>query len=510
MPASDGYDVIVVGFGYAGGMAAIAAHDAGARVLLVEKQPTPGGISVCSAGGIRCTDRPDAALAYLLATNGGTTPEPVLRRLADGMAQLPAVVGALASAVGATLSVRPAPGNYDFPGTDAFGFVTIDAVPDFEPASAYPAVRGAAAGARLFRVVEQNVRRRGIETRLGTAARRLLVDHGRVTGVTTSTAVGVEEEIRAHGGVVLATGGFEGAADLQRQFWSMNPVLSAALATNTGDGLRMAQSAGAGLWHMWHYHGSYGFAHPDPGYPYGIRLKRLPDWLPGVGLREDVIMSWILVDRDGRRFMNEYEPYMQDTGHRPLEGTDFARMRQPHLPALLIVDADGDARYPLCAPTWHDAGVAARFGAMTPRDFDAAILTRHDTLAGLAEAYGRDPGTLAATVADWNRLSDTGAPDRFGRPVRGRAPIRRGPFRAAPVVPVVSNTQGGPAHDAAQRVLDAFGHPIAGLWEAGEIGSVFGHIYMSGGNLAESFVGGRIAGQNAARWNVTQAAGATP
>ena len=63
----------------------------------------------------------------------------------------------------------------------------------------------------------------------------------------------------------------------------------------------------------------------------------------------------------------------------------------------------------------------------------------------------------------------------------------------------MSNTQGGPAHDADQRVLDAFGTPIPGLWEAGEIGSVFGHIYMSGGNLAESFVGGRIAGQQAAR-----------
>jgi predicted oxidoreductase len=53
-------------------------------------------------------------------------------------------------------------------------------------------------------------------------------------------------------------------------------------------------------------------------------------------------------------------------------------------------------------------------------------------------------------------------------------------------------------HDEEQRVLDAFGAPIPGLYEAGEIGSVFGHIYMSGGNLAECFVGGRIAGRNAA------------
>jgi predicted oxidoreductase len=63
----------------------------------------------------------------------------------------------------------------------------------------------------------------------------------------------------------------------------------------------------------------------------------------------------------------------------------------------------------------------------------------------------------------------------------------------------VSNTQGGPAHDERQRVLDAFGDPIPGLYAAGELGSVFGHLYMSGGNLAECFIGGRIAGREAAR-----------
>ena len=492
MPVTAAYDVIVVGFGYAGGMAAIAAHDAGARVLVLEKQPMPGGISVCSAGGIRSTDRPDDALAYLLATNGGTTPEPVLRALACGMATLPEVVENLARAVGATAVTRPAHGNYPFPGADAFSFVNIDAVPGFDPARDYPAVRGSPAGARLFRVVEQNVQLRGIEVRCGVAAERLLIDAGRVAGVMAGAP------IRARGGVVLATGGFEGAQDLQRQFWPMNPVLSAALVSNTGDGLRMAQMAGAALWHMWHYHGSYGFAHPDPSYPYGIRLKRLPDWLPGEGLRERVTMSWILVDRDGQRFMNEYEPYMQDTGHRALEGTDFTRLRTPRIPALLIVDADGDALYPLSAPTWHDAEIATRFGERTPRDFDDAILRSFDTLAALAAAYGLDAAALTATIAEWNALAMSGAQDRLGRPVTGRAPIARPPFRVAPVVPIVSNTQGGPAHDADQRVLDAFGVPIPGLWEAGEIGSVFGHIYMSGGNLAESFVGGRIAGQQAA------------
>jgi succinate dehydrogenase/fumarate reductase flavoprotein subunit len=485
-------DVVVVGFGFAGGMAAIAAHDAGARVLLLEKGAAPGGISVCSAGGVRCTDDADSALAYLLATNGGTTPEPVMRRLAQGMAEMPQLVEELAAAVGAHAVVRQATGNYDYPGTRRFGFVNIDEVPGFDPARDYPAVRGSPAGARLFRVVEENVRRRGIDVHLGRAAERLLLEDGMVRGAIAG------ETVHA-GAVVLATGGFEGSVDLQRQFWSLPEVLSAAVRSNTGDGLRMAQQAGASLWHLWHFHGSYGFRHPDPAYPYGIRLKRLPDWLPGDGLREDVTMSWILVDRAGRRFMNEYEPYMQDTGHRAFEGFDFARGRAPRIPALLIADADGDALYPLSAPTWHDAAVAARFGTLSPREFDAAIVGRFGSLAEIAARFGLDAAVLEAEVTAWNALAESGAEDRFGRPARGRAPIRRPPFRAAPVVPVVSNTQGGPAHDEEQRVLDPFGAPIPGLFEAGEIGSVFGHVYMSGGNLAECFVGGRIAGWNAAQ-----------
>jgi succinate dehydrogenase/fumarate reductase flavoprotein subunit len=78
-------------------------------------------------------------------------------------------------------------------------------------------------------------------------------------------------------------------------------------------------------------------------------------------------------------------------------------------------------------------------------------------------------------------------------------PIATPPFSAAAVFPIVSNTQGGLDHDADQRVLDVFGAPIPGLTVAGELGSSFGHLYMSGGNIAECFVGGRIAGETAAR-----------
>ena len=45
-------DVIAVGFGAAGGISAITSHDAGAKVLLIEKMPHPGGISMLSGGGV--------------------------------------------------------------------------------------------------------------------------------------------------------------------------------------------------------------------------------------------------------------------------------------------------------------------------------------------------------------------------------------------------------------------------------------------------------------------------
>ena len=490
---SEIFDVIVIGFGYAGAVAAIEAHDAGAAVLLLEKQSDPGGISVCSAGGLRIANSTERAYAYLAATNAGTAPEPVLRRLAKGMTGLADHVKRLAAPSGATVSVRDHAGNYPLPGGDTFGFVYIEDVPGFDAAREFPTVRGAPQGARLFKLVHDEVRRRNITVRLATAAERLLRGRDGVAGVVAGART-----IRARRGVVLACGGFEGDAAMQRQFWQIKPVLSAAVRSNSGDGIRMAQEIGAGLWHMWHFHGSYGFRHPDRDYPFGIRLKRLPDWVPGRGQREDVVMSWILVDRHGRRFMNEYEPYLQDTGHRPFEMFDPALQDYPRIPSTLIVDAEGLKRYPLSAPTWHDAEVAARWRGTTPADMDAAILTKADSISSLADAAGLDAAALARTLADWNNACAAGQDAEFDRPPGSMLPIATPPFCAAKVWPIVSNTQGGPVHDAGQRVLDAFGEPIPRLYAAGECGSVFGHLYMSGGNLAECFIGGRIAGRAAA------------
>ncbi len=62
--------------------------------------------------------------------------------------------------------------------------------------------------------------------------------------------------IKARRGVILASGAFEGSPAMQDQFWEGRPVLPAAAARNTGDGIMMAQDLGAQIWHMWHFDGA--------------------------------------------------------------------------------------------------------------------------------------------------------------------------------------------------------------------------------------------------------------
>ena len=51
----------------------------------------------------------------------------------------------------------------------------------------------------------------------------------------------------------------------------------------------------------------------------------------------------------------------------------------------------------------------------------------------------------------------------------------------------------GRVHEERERVIDVFGKPVQRLYAADELGGVFGHLYLSGGNFAACFVGGRVA-----------------
>lgn len=492
------FDVIVAGYGFAGATAAIEACDAGARVLLLEKMPDPGGISICAGGGLRVAKSFEDALAYLRATNAGTTPDDVLEVFARELTTLERYFRGLASVNGASLVTRDRESNYPLPGYRTFRFLEVESVPGFDPVKGYPHARALRNGPNVFKVVEDNVNRRPIEVRLATAACRLLANsRGEVGGVIAKGPAGTRA-IKARRGVILACGGFEADHAMQRQYWQFNPVLSAVSRGNTGDGIRMAMEAGADLWHMWHFHGSYGFRHPDPAYPVGLRMKRLPDWTPG-SKPPETKMSWILLGKDGRRFMNECPPYVQDTGHRPLDFFDPVTQSFPYVPAYALLDEEGRKLYPLAKMVFNDR--AARYYEWSNdnlKEAELGILRKAHSVAELAANMKVDEPVLRQTLERWNAQCAMGHDEDFGRPGGTMTEIRTPPFYFGEVWPLVSNTQGGPVHDTRQRVLNPFGEPIPRLYEAGELGSIWGHLYLSGGNLSECFITGRIAGREAA------------
>ena len=520
MPASpqtyaESYDVVVVGFGLAGGITALNAAEAGARTLLIEKSSVPGGLSICSYGAVRSARDPDDAFRYLKATNGGRTPDDVLRVLATGMCGVESYVRELGRINNAVIvnsveenALREKSGdpyrrqiraNYPLPGTDTFYHTTVLDVPGFDARATYPWANGAPGGPKLFKIVHDHLVKAGVEIRLATPALRLIADpvSGEVRGVRVSTN-GVERAIEARRGVVLTTGGFEGSSEMKAQFFEGNPVLNAAARTNDGDGIRMAQQLGAALWHMWHIHGAYGFKHTDANYPYGIRVKRMPDWFPGESAKVNVQMAWILVDQHGERFMSEYQPYTQDTGVRQLQQFDAVTQRFMRNPSFLICDETGRRMYPLGKATSNDEGILYEWSDDNLKEVELGIIKRADTLAGLAQALGVDSVAFERSVERWNALCAGGNDADFGRPAGSMTQIKSPPFYGAPVWATLSNTQGGPVHDAEQRIIDVFGKPIPRLYAAGELGSSFGHLYLSGGNIAECMVTGRVAGRNAA------------
>jgi succinate dehydrogenase/fumarate reductase flavoprotein subunit len=516
------YDVIIAGYGFAGAAAAIAAADAGMKVLLLEKMQVPGGISITAGGGLRVAANYRAAFDYIKASNDGRTPDENIEPIAAGMLWLPQWFEQLATSCAAVVALNPRHGNYPFPGFDELCMLEVQSIPGFDPVTEYPHARalrggsrsekgGAAAsstggGAGVFKVVAAAISARGdaIDVRLSAPVERLISVQGVITGVRACIA-GESVEIAARAGVILACGGFEGAPDIQRQFWQIDPVLSSACRGNTGDGIRMAQAAGAELWHMWHFHGTYGFRHPEHA-DVGIRMKRLPDWRPaGFGHPSDAderaaAMAWILVDRDGQRFMNEYGPYVQDTGHRDMEPYDPGTMRFPRVPCWCVFDEDGRELYPIGSPVLNDADPSVHYEWSRDNlaELENGLLRKAETLAELAALMQVDIVLLSETIEQWN-VAVAARQDPLGRPSTSMMPIVKAPFYCGQMWPVISNTQGGPRHDARQRVVNPYDEVIEGLYVAGELGSIWGSLYTAGCNLAECFITGKIAAEDAAQ-----------
>lgn len=480
-------DVVVVGFGAAGSAAAISAADLGASVVVLEKQArdahTP---SIRMSGGLVMTVRePDRATDYLDTCAQGLTPREVsaawARRAVTLRSWLEKVTGLEFQRMGQAE-------HKDVAGVDAFdvlqqaGEETTWAGPRTSGASGAPA----ATGGELFEGLRRAVEARSdlVHLAWSTPAQRLVLEEGRVVGVRYGEGPG--DVVRARRGVLLASGGFEFDEELKRTYLPASPIAFYGNPGNTGDGIRMAQAAGADLWHMNLMVGRAVMkVRRADGGEHGLLVRIAPG-------------GYVLTDRAGRRFMNEdYQAELGHTVYYDLIGYDGVAREHPRIPAYWFFDEARRTVGPLTPPTVGLAGVGGiDWDSDNAAQVASGVIPSGATPLEAALAAGMDREAAheaVRTLEDYNAGVAAGV-DAFGRAPEGLEPIEHGPFYCVPLWPGGSNTCGGPRRDEHSRVLNPFGEQIPGLFAAGELGQVSGAWYPgAGANLSEAFCFAQIA-----------------
>jgi succinate dehydrogenase/fumarate reductase flavoprotein subunit len=249
-------DVAIVGFGGAGAVAAIEAHDAGASVVVLEKMETGGGTTQESSGNIRViADHRKAAHHYRNLTLG-TTPLAVMEVFTHGVSEIPSWIEKLGGEIHQTAAD---PIKYIFP-----YIAPTTSYPDYEGADgiggrwAVKPQGDEGGGAALWHVLAKNVEQRNIKVVYRAPASRLIKEEGRIVGVTALMHDG-ELTVRTNRAVVLASGGFAYNAEMQKQFIGYELAAFSPPGRNTGDGIvRDHPSRGEGC---------AGVARRRPGYP---------------------------------------------------------------------------------------------------------------------------------------------------------------------------------------------------------------------------------------------------
>ncbi|ORW04371.1 3-ketosteroid-delta-1-dehydrogenase [Mycobacterium kyorinense] len=543
-------DLLVVGSG-TGMAAALAAHECGLNVLIVEKSCHVGGSTARSGGALWFPASPvldvgadtvERAETYLRSVVAGTAPP---ERSAGFLRHVTATVEMLrrttpmqfmwakdysdyhpeapgGTAVGRTCECRPLNsailgeyGNRLRPGVLEVKIPMPTTGADYRwmnlmarvPRKGMPTIlkrlgqgvgglllgrRYVAGGQALTAGLFAGVLRAGVPIWTDTALHRLTTDGARVTGAVVGHD-GREVAVTARRGVVLAAGGFDHAMTMRWKFQSesLGEHMSLGAESNTGDAIRIAQDLGAATDLM------------DQAWWFPA-VAPLPGAAPMVMLAERSLPGSLIVDQHGTRFINEATDYMT-FGQRLL---DRERSGNPVESMWIVFDQQyrnsyvfaGELfpRMPIPQP-WYAAGVAHR----------------SDSLDELADKMGVPQSQFAATVQRFNEMARAGldadfhrgrsAYDRYyGDPTIAPNPnlraLDRGPFYAVKMVLSDLGTCGGLRADDRARVLREDSSVIEGLYAIGNTAAnAFGASYPgAGATIAQGLVYGYIAAHDAA------------
>jgi fumarate reductase flavoprotein subunit len=440
-------DVIVIGSGGAGMTSAITAFDAGVKVVVLEKMPITGGNTQLAAGGMNAAETvfqkqrgidDSVAVMYEDTIKGG-----------HFMAR-PELVEILAKNSSASINYLTSLGA-DMSDIGRMGGASRDRT--------HRPTGGALVGHHIIQVMRNNAIKRGMDVRTNSKVRQIFgTPGGAVAGVLVQNKLGDLYTIEAPA-LILASGGF--SANLER-VKKYRPDYAQFSSTNqpgaTGDGIDLAVELGARVVDMDQIQ-----IHPTQAAGSKILITEA---VRGNGA--------IVVNRDGKRFMNELTTR---------DKASTAVLEQSGKSAFLVFDE-----------------TIRRSLGQIEGYFHLELVKSGKTPQDLATAIGADGANLAATFEAYNKYQAAKKDEAFGRPDMSR-PVKNSPFHAIEIRPGVHYTMGGVAIDTRTRVLDRNNSPIPGLYAAGEVtGGVHGGNRLGGNSISETITFGRIAGREATQF----------
>jgi 3-oxosteroid 1-dehydrogenase len=533
-------DILVVGAGAGGSSAAVTAHDAGNKVILMEKADFPGGTAMKSAGVLwipnnfvlRANGVEDSrkdCLAYMARYSfpGRYNPDSPNMGLESGeMARLEAFYDNASPAVDAlrksgTLSL----GEWRGFALDKAAVDYLDQVPENKVSTGRPlgpltADGAMGLGAELMGQFGAAIEKRGITNLSGHRATKLVKNaDGRVIGLV-ATVGDKKVRIQARKAVIFATGGYAHNPEFLNRYQRARFFGACAMPMSEGDFINIAGAAGAQM-------GDLGSAWRTQ-----VMLEEcLVSTKLGAGVFYPPGDSMIQVNRYGKRVLNEHRNYNDRTeahGSYREASAEFPNQIMYMVYDQRCAEAFAGA-YPLPADSAAGdhvisgltveelaANIAARLAQIKTGTGNATLdddfvsnlensIGCFNTFAASGEDKDFDRGASAYDTY-WHEVfspmnADSGhKPHEF--PNITMHPIRdKGPYYAMMLVGGALDTSGGPSINEKAQVLDTHGEPIEGLYGAGNcIASPSKEAYFGAGHtLALAITFGYIAAGHASK-----------
>lgn len=493
-------DVVIVGGGASGSSAALAAAETGAKVVLLEKAATVSGAGTMA--GVLFADHSSLQIAAGKEVESSWIYDQFTQdsnyysnsRLVSEIINKSAstVDWLIENGVNLTLLDAGYGSQYNHVGM---------------PSTAHGYVDG---GKVALQTIQDKVVSYGSQVMYETTGESIIFDsNGKVAGVNAKKADGTVLKINAKS-VILSTGGFGGNEEMMAETFG-EKAGTGLVKTATGDGIKMAWSAGAqkkGLnVAQW-----FGMKYDSEN---SKKLKNTSD------LTNLVRNPLLFVNNEGRRFGSEEEAYesaaLGTMMYNQPDGEMFVILdtgiiKDVAKKGLAEVFVDRWAHMYGKGITYSESGHVADIDAMTnawraPKDYtsvmeeavQAGLVVKADSIEELGKLL--QTPYLAEEVANYNQMAANGEDTQFFKDSKFMYELNEGPYYGVIVKLRCLGTLGGVAINENIQAIDDDGNAIDNLWVTGaDAAGIYGNNYVmfEGGTLGFAYNSGRIAGENAA------------